>query len=76
MGIWSCTEGAFECTELGDELQTIVEGRLTLRQMDGTAIECGPGDSVLTRKGERVVWDIQVAVTKLFLTYNRDGQAE
>ena len=76
MGIWSCTEGAFECTELGDELQTIVEGRLTLKQMDGTAIECGPGDSVVTRKGERVVWDIQEAVTKIFFTYNRDGQAD
>lgn len=76
MGIWSCTEGAFECTELGDELQTIVEGRLTLTKMDGTTIECGPGDSVLTRKGERVAWDIQMAVTKLFFTYNRDGQAE
>ena len=76
MGIWSCTEGAFECTELGDELQTIVEGKLILRQMDGTTIECGPGDSVLTRKGERVVWDIQETVTKLFFTYNRDGQPE
>lgn len=73
MGIWSCTEGAFECTELGDELQTIVEGRLTLRQVDGETIECGPGDSVVTRKGERVVWDIQEAVTKIFFTYNSDG---
>jgi uncharacterized cupin superfamily protein len=61
---------------LGDELQTIVEGKLILRQMDGTTIECGPGDSVLTRKGERVVWDIQETVTKLLFTYNRDGQAK
>lgn len=76
MGIWSCTEGAFECTELGDELQTIVKGRLILRQMDGRAIECGPGDSVLTRKGERVVWDIQERITKIFFTCLNEGQAE
>lgn len=76
MGIWSCTEGAFECTELGDELQTIVEGNLTLTKRDGTTFECGPGDSVLTLKGERVVWDIKTAVTKLFFTYNSDVQAK
>ena len=76
MGIWSCTEGAFECTELGDELQTIVEGRVILRQIDGTTIECGPGDSVVTRKGERVVWEIQETVIKIFFTYNSEGQTE
>ncbi len=31
LGIWACTEGAFECTELGDELQTILRGRLPTR---------------------------------------------
>ena len=30
LGIWACTEGAFECTELGNELQTILTGRLRL----------------------------------------------
>ncbi len=69
LGIWSCTEGAFECTELGDELQTIVRGRLTLTRVGGDSIECGPGDSIYTRKGERVIWDIHEDVTKIFFTY-------
>ena len=68
LGIWSCTPGAFECTELGDELQTIVRGRLTLTRVGGESIECGPGDSVYTRKGERVIWDIHEEVTKIFFT--------
>lgn len=68
LGIWSCTEGAFECTELGDELQTIISGRLILTRVGGESIECGPGDSIFTRKGERVVWDIQQEVTKVFFT--------
>ena len=73
MGIWCCSEGAFECTEQGDELQMIVSGRLILTLADGDSIECGPGDSVFTRKGERVTWDIVEPVTKIFYAYNRDG---
>ena len=74
MGIWCCTEGAFTCTEVGDELQTIVRGRLILTRDDGKSIDCGPGDSIFTRKGERVTWDIQEDVTKVFFTYNADGE--
>ena len=68
LGIWSCSEGAFECTELGDELQTILGGRLTLTRADGETIEAGPGDTIFTRRGERVVWDIHETVTKVFFT--------
>ena len=68
LGIWACTEGAFECTELGDELQTIISGRLVLTRDDGQSIEAGPGDSIFTRKGERVTWDIREDVTKVFFT--------
>ncbi len=68
LGIWACTEGAFECTELGDELQTIISGRLILTRVGGETIECGPGDSIFTRKGERVVWDIREDVIKVFFT--------
>ncbi len=72
LGIWSCTAGAFECTELGDELQTIQRGRLKLTRIGGESIEFGPGDSIFTRKGERVVWDILEDVTKVFFTSNLD----
>ena len=68
LGIWACSEGAFECTELGDELQTVVRGRLRLTRVGGETIECGPGDSIFTRKGERVVWDIQEDVIKVFFS--------
>ena len=76
LGIWSCSEGVFTCTEQGDELQTIISGRLELTREDGESIECGPGDSIFTRKGERLTWDIKQAVTKVFFTYNPDGAVE
>jgi uncharacterized cupin superfamily protein len=68
LGIWACTEGAFECTELGDELQTIIRGRLVLTRAGGESSECGPGDSIFTRKGERVIWDIREEVTRVFFS--------
>ncbi|MCG6890339.1 MAG: cupin domain-containing protein [Gammaproteobacteria bacterium] len=68
LGIWACTVGVFECTELGDELQTIIRGRLVLTRVGGESIDCGPGDSIFTRKGERVIWDIREDVTKVFFT--------
>lgn len=67
-GIWACTEGAFECNEIGDELQTIIHGHLVLTRVGGESIECGPGDSIFTRKGERVVWNMREAVSKVFFT--------
>ena len=73
LGIWSCTEGAFECTELGDELQTILTGRVRLIKADGTAHEFGPGDSFFTHKGERVIWDVIEDVTKVFFSFSEEG---
>ncbi|MCP4327093.1 MAG: DUF861 domain-containing protein [Alphaproteobacteria bacterium] len=73
LGIWACTAGAFECTERGDELQTILTGRVRLTRPDGAADEFGPGDSFVTRKGERLQWDIREDVTKVFFTYDAYG---
>ena len=75
VGVWACTEGAFECTETGDELQTIVKGKLRIVEGDGTTHILGPGDSFFTRKGERLVWDVLEPVEKIFFTYDRDGAA-
>ena len=72
LGIWACTEGAFECTELGNELQTILTGRLRLTGPDGVTREFGPGDSIYTNKGDRVVWDILEDVVKVFFTAELD----
>ncbi len=68
-------EGVFTCTEAGDELQTLIRGRLILTRDDGESISCEPGDSIFTRKGERVTRDIQEDVTKVFFTYNSAGES-
>lgn len=74
LGVWHCTQGAFECTEIGDELQSILCGRVRVTWLDsGTCREFGPGESFFTRKGERVVWDVLENVTKVFFSYNPDG---
>ena len=73
LGIWRCTAGAFECNELGDELQTILSGRVRIIWPDGVPEEFGPGDSFFTVRGERMTWDVLEDVTKVFYSYNHDG---
>lgn len=72
-GIWHCTAGTFMCNELGDEMQTILTGRVRVIQADGTAHEFGPGDTFFTKRGERVTWDVIEDVTKVFFSVKEDG---
>ena len=71
LGIWRCTEGAFECTEKADELQTVLSGKLRLTGEDGQTVELNPGDSVYTRQGEKIIWDIVEEVTKVFFNVSQ-----
>ena len=73
LGIWRCTAGAVECTELGDELQTILMGKVRLIQADGSSQVYGPGDSFFIRQGDRVTWDVIEDVTKVFYATRRGG---
>ena len=75
LGIWMCTPGTFTCTEKGDELQTVLEGQLTLIEEDGSEHQFGPGDSVYTQKGSRVTWKISETVKKVFFTHDPDGDS-
>ena len=75
VGVWRCTEGVFDCNELGDELQTILQGRLILTLEGQAPTECIPGDSIFTRKDQRVRWDIRETVVKLFHTSNLDANS-
>ena len=76
VGIWRCTEGTFECVEAGDELQTIIKGKLRITDPNGTTHEFIQGDSFFTRKGEKMIWDIVEPVEKIFFTYNTEGTTE
>ena len=73
-GFWACTAGAFRCTEAGDELQTLLKGKLRIIESDGTEHEFVAGDSFFSRKGEVVVWDVIEDVEKIFFTYLSDGE--
>jgi len=73
-GIWRCTVGAFECTEQGDELMTILSGicRLT-DHATGLTTELSEGDSYFVRDGSRVTWDVSEDLTKVFFGHRSDG---
>ena len=72
-GVWRCTPGIFTCVEKGDELQTILNGKLILTEEGGQKQTFLPGDSVVTKKGTTVTWEIVETVDKVFFTHDPDG---
>ena len=74
LGIWRCTPGAFECTEQGDELMTILAGRCRLTDhATGETRDLAVGDSLFVRDGSRVTWDVAEEVTKVFFGWKANG---
>lgn len=73
-GIWRCTPGAFQCTEQGDELMTVLAGHCRLTDhATGAVRDLRMGDSLFVRDGSRVTWDVSDEVTKVFFGQKPDG---
>lgn len=73
-GVWRCTQGAFECTEQGDEMMVILQGRCRITDhASGAVLELAPGDTGFTRDGQRVTWEVFETVTKVFFAHKTGG---
>ena len=73
-GIWRCTVGKMECTEQGDELMTILTGKVEVMDVQsGQRVLLQPGDSMYSYNGKRVVWNVLEDVTKVFYGFKEDG---
>lgn len=72
-GVWQCTPGKFEYTYPGDEICTLLQGKISLVDEDGATHDYGPGDTFYTRKGEVVVWTVIETVRKIFHIHDPDA---
>lgn len=73
-GIWRCTMGAFECTEQGDELMTVLAGHCQITLHDsGEVVKLGPADTLFVNDGCRVTWEVFEEITKVFFGFKKDG---
>jgi len=73
-GIWRCTAGAFECTEQGDELMTVLSGACRIiDHATGAVTALTAGDTAFLRDGARVTWDVSGEVTKVFFGHREGG---
>ncbi len=73
-GTWRCTVGAFECTEQGDELMTILSGECRITDhATGKTVHLSQGDTYLIKDGTRVTWEIIEDVTKVFFAHKPGG---
>ena len=67
VGVWECTPGKFEYTYPGNEICTVLSGRVEITDAQGRRVVLIKGDILFTTKGETVTWDIKDTVRKAFL---------
>jgi len=73
-GIWKCTVGKMECTEQGEELMTILSGKVEVTDVStGQVVLLQPGDSMFSYNGKRLIWNVLEDVTKVFYGSKADG---
>jgi uncharacterized cupin superfamily protein len=74
VGVWECTPGRFEYTYPGDEICTLLAGRIQVVDEDGRSHEYGAGDTFYTRKGEVAIWTVLESVRKIFHIHDPDAR--
>lgn len=71
VGVWECTPGGWEIVDRPDtEVVTIVSGRGTITDADGTARPLHPGAVVTLPKGWSGRWDIDETLRKVYVVVN------
>ncbi|MEM8538737.1 MAG: cupin domain-containing protein, partial [Pseudomonadota bacterium] len=66
--------GVFECTEQGDEMMTLLQGRCRIHDhATGGLVSLETGDSYMIKDGSRVTWEILEDVTKVFFAHKPGG---
>ena len=72
-GVWACTPGSFAYTYPGDEICTLLEGKIRLVAEDGEAHEYVAGDTFYNSKGEVWNWTVIEPVRKIFHIHDPDS---
>lgn len=72
-GVWQCTPGRFEYTYPGDEICTLLEGRIQLVCEDGKTHHYTVGDTFYMRKGEVATWTVIETIRKIFHIHDPDS---
>ena len=73
VGVWECTQGAFEVTYPWNEMACILEGEITITDSKGNKMKFKKGDTHFAQKGDRVTWEVHTPkVRKCFFIYTGD----
>ncbi len=68
VGVWECTPGGWPIVDRGDtEVATIVSGKGTITDVDGTEQVLGPGSVVTLPKGWSGRWDLTENLRKVYV---------
>ena len=73
-GVWECTPGSFEYTYPGDEICTLLTGKISLIDENGRNHDYKAGDTFYMRKGEVATWTVKETVRKIFHIHDPDAE--
>ena len=73
-GVWECTPGSFEYTCPGDEICTLLTGKISLIDENGRNHDYKAGDTFYMRKGEVATWTVKETVRKIFHIHDPDAE--
>jgi uncharacterized cupin superfamily protein len=70
LGVWECTPGEFPTEKKGiSEHMHILAGDATLHGDDGSAVELGPGVSIVAPDGFTGRWEIRSTIRKIYTVW-------
>tara|TARA_B100000959_G_C14783723_1_gene542620 strand:- start:145 stop:402 length:258 start_codon:yes stop_codon:yes gene_type:complete len=64
--IWECKPSKFDWKYEKEEHCFIIEGNVTVLELDGNAVQIQSGDYVIFPKGLKCTWDVHQAIKKYF----------
>jgi uncharacterized cupin superfamily protein len=69
VGLWKCAPGPSRWVFETNESITMLEGRMTVTEDDGTVYDIAAGDSAVFAKGWSGTWDIHETVLKVYTVF-------
>ena len=65
-GFFEAEPSRFHYTWTGDEMITVLDGRVTI-ELDDEHLDLGPGDSAFIRKGQKGIWHLHAPFREFFV---------
>lgn len=71
-GLWECSPGTVGGAFLFNEIDVLLNGRMTVHEEGGTTVEVGAGSHAMWPQGWTGDWEVHETVRKAFVMWSQD----